>query len=1038
MKPDFPIGAMTQARAFCRASLAWIALLIAGCQAGGELGDPPFAPEIAVTPGDRSVRLEWQPVEGAGAYYLYVSEPQQGSTPPAQSRRMVTSPAAVEGLSNGTTYYLWVTSVGSGGESNVQQVHSVTPQPPPAAPQNILIATGNGSVALQWDAPAGAETYRVYRLRGSQPVEGDIASAPGLEGSNNAALPNFTVDGLDNGVEYSFVVTAINQSGESAPSAIVTATPGPFRSVSIGGNHGCVIDAKAQMWCWGSNSSGQVDGASGGRMLEPVQVGGIATWKTVSAGGSNTCGVTADESIMCWGSNSVGLTVVAERPNGSRSPLPEERWVALATGNDANCAVRGDGSLWCWGNLNGVNSGQLTRLGFASDWADVDVGGSHFCARKLDSSVWCWGNNDSGQLGTGTMESVERPVSIPLAGKVKALSTGMIHTCAIDMDDQLWCWGGNGSGQIGVDLTDGAIAQPSRVGGGSQWRDVKAANDWTCGVKTDGTLWCWGNNSFGQWGGAPRLTAEDLELIRTVPVSDVALGPPPLHAHTVPQPLPASPVDHAQVLGACASCHNGTMAPGKPSRHIATTDACEACHTTVAWVPARTGTSVTARSLVADTQALATSDAGDVITTDTTLSPRQVGADGDWVAVYAGEQHTCASKRDGSLWCLGRRQSGQLGVGGEPSAAEPPLVLDEAQALASRATMSCALRLDGTLWCWGDFSRGASTGTQFQVPTLVGAAGRFTKIFGVSEGICALTADDEMWCLGGSLGREPSYASLSMRGARISVAAMASSGNLFGPSGVCGIDAGRRLGCAAGFSQGTRLTIDIWSDLMGNGTVVQDPNLAAAVEPGQWRDVAMGYDHVCAISDDARLLCRGSNSAGQLGFFRGDAHDPNVFFHSADFIEPIPAVQMQDVAAGDYHTCAIGVDAALRCWGSMRQSLPAEPIDLVAPGSAWRTVESGPTSNCAIQVDGSLWCWGSGSYDSSYMVTPAWAGGSAEPKRIGILTDWIAVQPGDGFSCGLRSGGQVHCWGVNNLGQLGDGKAWLTEFTRVKFPDEQE
>lgn len=937
-------------RSLIHASGVWVALLVLGCHAGGELGEPPSAPRISVIPGDHSVHVEWQQVDGAGAYFLYRFDSPHPSSRALQSRQAVSSLAVVDGLTNGTTYYLALTAVGQGGESDFSEIVAVTPQPPPSAPQHVVVTTGNGSVGLQWDETSGAQAYRIYRVRGSPPLADLVASTPGFEEQHDVSVPGFTAMELDNGVEYSFVVTAVNQSGESAPSAVVMATPGPFRAVSVGSNHSCVVDAKGEMWCWGLNNSGQVAGIIEKALSQPTQVGGLFTWKTVSAGANSTCGVTSDESIVCWGGGSMGLRVVAERPNVLGSALPTERWLVISAGEVTNCVVRGDGSLWCWGNPGTGVSENVTRMGFASDWIDVTVGNNSFCARKQDHSLWCWGDNSSGQLGTGSFEPVSRPTWVPLAGKIKHVTlirqisspNSIGHVCAIDIDDQLWCWGANSAQQLGVETNGQPSSQPLRVLEGFRWRDVVAAERRTCGVQMDGTLWCWGGTG----------------VIRN---------------------------DHTQ--------------------------------------------------------------------TEIDPVPRQLSDDRDWVAVYAGESHTCASKRDGSLWCLGRNPSGQLGVQRDATSPEPPRILENMQSMVARQGMSCALSVEGNVWCWGDIaeqSPRSSHPTELPIgrppfdddnwrsPTLIDDPRRFIKLYGIGEAVCAITADHQMACVSHSIEQGPDFVEPLLHDDI--TFQMSTIDQLQDRSLICGIDGNNTLGCLTSdyfIERPAPRPIQVLEEILhtSNRDGIHNGVVLAA---GQWREVATGGQHACALNVDLKMWCSGRNIEGQLGV--------PLLNESIHFIEVMPERTWRDVTAGTHSTCAIDVDDRLWCWGQYLASslnanpfpsaTPSTPIE-IAPGTTWRTVETGHLATCGIKTDGSLWCWGYSSYDSTILVTPNWAVGSAKILRIGSLNDWVAVEPGDGFSCGLRRGGQLHCWGVNDRGQLGNGQAWLTEFTKVGFPDEK-
>jgi len=124
---------------------------------------------------------------------------------------------------------------------------------------------------------------------------------------------------------------------------------------------------------------------------------------------------------------------------------------------------------------------------------DVAVVFSHSCARLFDGSVRCWGANDSGQLGNGTASDSATPVPVPSLGTdVAEVSAGDLSTCARKTDGTLWCWGNNVSGQLGDGTTDSAFVPVQVASLGNQVAEVSAGDLFACARKTDGTLWCWG------------------------------------------------------------------------------------------------------------------------------------------------------------------------------------------------------------------------------------------------------------------------------------------------------------------------------------------------------------------------------------------------------------------------------------------------------------------------------------------------------------------------------------------------------------------
>jgi len=176
--------------------------------------------------------------------------------------------------------------------------------------------------------------------------------------------------------------------------------------------------------------------------------------------------------------------------------------------------IRKDGTLWAWGdNSYGVlGDGTITyrsvpvRIGTATNWASVSTGLFHTVAVKADGTLWAWGRNDRGQLGNGKgggrANMILSPTRIGTAMNWASVYAGEEHTVAVRTDGSLWAWGSNSAGQLGNGEEGRAnmILSPTRIGTDNNWASVSAGAFHTVAVRTDGTLWAWGSNQFGQLG----------------------------------------------------------------------------------------------------------------------------------------------------------------------------------------------------------------------------------------------------------------------------------------------------------------------------------------------------------------------------------------------------------------------------------------------------------------------------------------------------------------------------------------------------------
>ena len=235
--------------------------------------------------------------------------------------------------------------------------------------------------------------------------------------------------------------------------------------------------------------------------------------------------------LFTWGYNDpgqLGDNTTTDRSTPVTTFAGGTNWKQVAAGRQHSAAIKTDGTLWTWGaggegqlgtNNTTTRSTPVTTFAGGTNWKQVACGYSHTVAIKTDGTLWVWGrNNDIPRLGTNNTTNRNTPVTTFAGGtNWKSVSTGKVSTVAIKTDGTLWVWGGNDKGQLGTNDTNTRSTPVTTFAGGTNWKQVSCINDHILAIKTDGSLWTWGNGADG------RLGTNDTNT-RTTPVTTFAGG----------------------------------------------------------------------------------------------------------------------------------------------------------------------------------------------------------------------------------------------------------------------------------------------------------------------------------------------------------------------------------------------------------------------------------------------------------------------------------------------------------------------------------
>lgn len=433
--------------------------------------------------------------------------------------------------------------------------------------------------------------------------------------------------------------------------------------------------------------------------------------------------------------------------------------------------------------------------------------------------------------------------------------------------------------------------------------------------------------------------------------------------------------------------------------------------------------------------------------TSSTVPPTRIDSRTDWAEVAVDTHHQCALDRDGLVWCWGLNRLGAVGTGPQDLVAPSPLHIDigPAKAIATRDHTTCAITLTGELWCWGrnrENQVAPGTPTESEPPTRRDAATDWASIGIGAYHVCGLQGD-AIKCWGdhsyGQLGLGPSSSRdtptsvpLDLGWTQIAVGskhtcALAATGE----SWCWGVNWERRLGTAdgddrdapartlapplasisAGYDHTCGLTLEDELVCWGYGGRGRIPGheeraLAPMIVPTGLVPTALvlGGTATCMFDAEARLWCSGTNAAGQLGIPAGEVSVMRRADARTDWVE---------IDGSQGHMCGRTTGGATHCWGTGTEGQLGDDgaVDRQTPVSVgtFDSVQAGFGTTLALRGT-ELWLWGYDVTDDVNRFVPAL-----------MNTDTVAVAQGANHGCWLVTGNELHCAGVNEHGQIGDG-----------------
>lgn len=612
----------------------------------------------------------------------------------------------------------------------------------------------------------------------------------------------------------------------------------------------------------------------------------------------------------------------------------------------------------------------LQLVGAPSSFALIATGANHTVAVNPDTgAVVSWGLNTSGQLGDGTTTLRAAAVTVqklsgPLTG-IRAVAAGASHSVALASDGTVWTWGGNLYGQLGNGNTtqqNKAVQVLTMSGPLTGVTAIAAGDQFTLALRIDGTVWAWGQNNVGQLGLGGTVNQN-----RAVPtglggITSIAAGQAHGLARKSDGTVWAWGLNTSGQLG-----NNTTTQQNSPVQVLTGTGPL----TGVASVAAGHAHSL---ALKLDGTVLAWGynlygAVGDNTTTQRLVATPTHGLSGV-ISVAGGGNHSLALKSDGTVWSWGYNFNGQLGDGTLTERRTPVQMTGVAniRCITARGSRSIAMRNDGKIFSVGDDSYGAfgsgsagHTWTPALVPGLANlkavSAGMFSSL--------ALEADGTLWAFGQ---------------------------NAYGQLGINSV-------ANAHIPAVTLVLTDV-------------------------RGMSAGSYHAAAVKTDGTVWGWGFNTSGQVGDGTTTQRNQPVQVSSLG----APLANAIAVAAGANHSAALKNDGTVWAWGAnnhgqlgdgttTNRSTAVQVLTASGPLTGVVAIETGAMHTVALKNDGSVWAWGR---NSTGQLGNATTTSQSFAIQVPLPSAALAVAAGDGHTVALLANRTLMAWGGNAFGQLGD------------------
>ena len=382
----------------------------------------------------------------------------------------------------------------------------------------------NTNIQLEWNYPIKAGTGTIELRAGS--ASGTVVDQFVVGTSNSITFANnvLTMDpavALSTNTSYFVVIpaNAVKSLGDQQQNSLINGYSYTTKDIK-----------NMELWAWGYNFHGQINGIKDipEYYSSPVQIPG-SSWAKLGGVFTTPVAIKNNGSLWVWGGVITGVQGLNSIATYYSSPVQvgtDTNWSYISSGSGGTIGsmlvTKTDGTMWVWGEGGhgqlGLNDrtdrSSPTQLGTDTDWPKdgphptLASGYYDSAIIKPNGTLWMMGHNTYGTCGQNEQIQRSSPTQIPGTNWKSVRQSSDYGMTAIKTDGTLWTWGKNEFGADGLNQAiDTSISSPTQVGTDTTWSLMSAGGGrygyGQAAIKTDGTLWAWGNTyQFKGIGGA--------------------------------------------------------------------------------------------------------------------------------------------------------------------------------------------------------------------------------------------------------------------------------------------------------------------------------------------------------------------------------------------------------------------------------------------------------------------------------------------------------------------------------------------------------